>query len=214
MRGPRAPAKAKRTSLQATYHRFVYRLSEHHAVSGLPVRILWPSEEERSIALAKVAEALDLVVRYDPRRFARILDDVAGILLFGEVGALGTWHYELGLIQLQLAYVVDPSTTAAEVAVTVVHEAMHARLSRRGFAYSPECRQRIEAVCCRAEIAFASRLPDATELVQDAERNLAREAEFWSDEAMRGRTISNLRSFGVPSWLVWLLGRLWNRRAA
>jgi hypothetical protein len=133
MSGRGTQGKAKRNSLHAIYHRFVYRLSELHTVSGLPVRILWPSEEERSTTLAKVAKALELVAGYDPQRFAYLLRDVAGIHVLGEVGALGAWHGELRLIQLRLSYVIARTTTAAEVAATLVREATHARLSRRGF---------------------------------------------------------------------------------
>lgn len=201
MSGRGTQGKAKRNSLHAIYHRFVYRLSELHTVSGLPVRILWPSEEERSTTLAKVAKALELVAGYDPQRFAYLLRDVAGIHVLGEVGARRlAWRAPAHPVATFIRHCSDDHCSRGRGDVSPRGDACAAIPPRfRLLSGLPSANRRGEF---RAEIAFASRLPDASEQVRRAERSLAREAEFWSDEAIRGRSLSDLRSLGAPSWLI------------
>jgi hypothetical protein len=47
----------------------------------------------------------------------------------------------------------------ADVALTIVHAAAHARIRHAGVEYTEKLRSRIEAACVGEEVAFASRLP-------------------------------------------------------
>ena len=162
----------------------------------------------------RVAAALDFLQQYDPHRLAGLRRDADGIFVFLTAGALAEWESGARLVVLDERHVLDPQTSAARLASTLVHEATHARLDRLGFRYAAERRARIEGICFRREIAFARRLPEPGDLVPTAERQLTREPEYWTDQAFRERTAAELERLGVPSWLVRILERMSRRWAA
>jgi hypothetical protein len=92
-----------------------------------------------------------------------------------------------------------------------VHEGTHAWLDRLGFGYEPARRARIEAICFRAEIAFARRLADPEDVIDRAQRQLTHDPSYWTDGAFRRRTLGDLTTLGLPRWLVALLDRLTRR---
>jgi hypothetical protein len=108
---------------------------------------------------------------------------------------------------LDRSHLLKPEVSGAEVASIIVHEATHARLALAGFGYEPATRERIEGVCFRSEIAFASRLPDGQALIDAARAQLAGDPAVWTDGARRERTVDKLRQLGLPEWLVRILNR-------
>jgi hypothetical protein len=196
------------------YWRWVFRNSERRTLAGIPAGVFLPSAEEREAAFPKLAAALDVLARHDPRRFERLRADVDGILVFGLPGARGAWILGARLVVLKLEYVTAPETSAEEVASTLVHEGTHAWLDRLGFGYDEPRRARIEAICYRAQLAFARRLPDPGGLVELAQRQLSRDPADWSDAAFERNYEEGLRELGVPGWLVRLLGWRKRRRSA
>jgi hypothetical protein len=105
----------------------------------------------------------------------------------------------------------SPGTTTVErIAATIIHEATHARLERRGIQYVEKQRQRIEAVCIRRELNFIAKLPNA-EPLQEARADALEwctggEREFFSDSNFATRreegSVEGLRYLGVPEWLI------------
>jgi hypothetical protein len=57
---------------------------------------------------------------------------------------------------------------------------------RCGIGYEEEIRARVEAVCFRREVAFATGLPNGEQVRQRAERTLelSATAGFWADAAL------------------------------
>src|SRR5882672_12744248 len=86
--------------------------------------------------------------------------------------------------------------TPAHVAATIIHEATHARLMTAGVGYEPERRAKVERICFKAEIAFASRLPDGQPIIDEAQAQIKRDPEVWTDQAARARRVSKLRELG------------------
>lgn len=84
--------------------------------------------------------------------------------------------------------------------MTLVHEATHARLHRAGVRYTHDLRERIEAICLKAEIDFGRRLPGAEQLVAEAQTAL--ETRWWEAPSQQQREIGQLRALGVPGWLL------------
>ncbi len=203
-----------RPSLTDRYWAWVFRRTERRPVAGIDVGLLWPSIPERDLVLRKVAAALALIDQYDPRRAARLRRCVEGILVFGDTGPVGQWIRGPRLVMLSVTYALRDDITASHVASTLVHESTHAWLEALGFKYDVERWARIEATCFRAEQAFARKLPDPGDLIKRAERQLARDPSYWTAHAARERELRTLRELGVPSWLVWVLGRALPRRAA
>lgn len=82
------------------------------------------------------------------------------------------WHY-FGGIALE-ASVVERQIPMS-IAMTIVHEATHARIAAAGVPYLPQ-RSRIERMCIRQEIEFAETVPGTDSLIEGAQRKLALEA--------------------------------------
>ena len=126
----------------------------------------------------------------------------------------GEWHRDTRLVVLEETYVHHERTSARDIASTLVHESTHARLDAKGFAYSPELRERIERVCFRRQLAFARRLPEPGDLVGQAERQLQRAPDYFTREAWRQRAVVKLIELGVPRWLAQAIEWVARRRAA
>jgi hypothetical protein len=194
----------------------LFRFASKEQLAGVTVGTMFP-EHPRSALVAKMRAALAMIAEYDLRALNRLQRLVTGVLVFDTIGTLGTWIEPPKLILLNEAFVAAPDTTVAQVAATIVHETTHAWLEARGFAYREERRRRIEAICCRAQAAFARRVPDGLALaIYYQERSAAildQRDDAWSDSALVARDAARLRALHVPQWFVRLYGWM-SRRAA
>jgi hypothetical protein len=97
-------------------------------------------------------------------------------------------------------------------------------LWRRGIRYEEARRPQIEEICLRREIAFAAKLPNGTDVRDQAERTLAlcASGKYWTNAAFSERYIEGgveaLRYLGAPNALLritraLLLGRHRLRRS-
>jgi hypothetical protein len=181
------------------------------------VGTLFP-ELPRTRLMTRTCAALNLIAEFDPRQLDRLRRLTAGVIIFDDTGPLGEWMREPRLIRLNEAYVAAPATMDSEVAATIVHEVTHAWLEARGFAYRLEHRRRIEAICYRAEAAFARRLPEGAALASKYEerraRVLAQADDDWSDAAFYEKTLVRARALGAPECLLAWSARRRKRRAA
>jgi hypothetical protein len=202
---------------QRRYWTLVFRFAAKEHLCGVTVGTLLPLHP-RSELLARTRAAIEIIARFDPRQHDRLKRLVAGVFIFDETGALGEWQRGPRLIRLNEAFVAAPDTTDAQVAGTIVHETTHAWLEARGFTYRVERRRRIEAICYRAEAAFARRIPDGIELVsyyeERAKQVLTQTDGEWSDAAFLARDMARLRALSFPEWLVKWFVRHRRRRAA
>ena len=196
-------------SINSVIQRGALGVSRRYDVAGLPVWHFLPPKSEGPTELARVSAAIQLIRDRDPRRFQRLRRDLRGIWIVHIVGA-GEYEPELHLCKLDPTYVQKTDVTV--VAATIIHEATHARLWR--FGYDSSMRSRIERLCLKEEIAFASRLNDSSEVLERAEHFMARVDEAWSDEAYRRATIEHVRELKIPSWIRRCLERLLSRPAA
>jgi len=81
----------------------------------------------------------------------------------------GAYFHEQRACLVELTFTVNPDFSDAEVAATILHEAMHARLDRLGFPLEMEDRARQERFCRRAEIEFGRLVPDGDRVVARAQ---------------------------------------------
>jgi hypothetical protein len=168
---------------------------------------------KRDIALERVIAAVELIRRYDHAGFRRVQRGVKRILVSWLPGTWGEYHSEIDLCVLNDEHVVAPETSIAAIASTVVHEATHARLVRAGVPYDESLRPRVERICFRAQRAFGRRLPDGRDVVELAERQLARKDDFASDDAEWHRLLDSGRTLGFPGWVLnWAHRRRQSRR--
>jgi hypothetical protein len=71
-----------------------------------------------------------------------------------------------------------------------------------------------EKVCFRRQLAFARRLSEPGDLIDQAERQLQRAPGYFTNEAWRQRVVAKLVELGVARWLVHAIEWVSRRRAA
>jgi hypothetical protein len=107
--------------------------------------------------IPKVVSAINLIAETDPRRFARLQQDIRRIVIVPIAGARGAYVLRSRACYLDAATVSQFSSTT--LTTLIVHEATHARIEHAGVRQWPDRKLRYERICVRAEIAFAERLP-------------------------------------------------------
>jgi hypothetical protein len=119
---------------------------------------------------------LALVERYQPWRLRHLRRDLAMIIV-KRFACRGAYFPDLRACLLELTFMVNPDFSDAQVAATLVHEGMHARLDRFcehfGVPSFPHQRARHERICRRAELEFGLAVPDGEPIVQRALESLA-----------------------------------------
>jgi hypothetical protein len=175
---------------------------------GLEIRALLPGQLEYEAVTGKLYPALRLFADNLPLRFRYLQRDLPRIHV-GLTPAAASCVSAAGVCLIGHHYLTDPKTSPADVAMTLVHEGTHARLSRLGIGYGPAIRARVERICTRSEILLARRLDGAAPLMERAERRLRWPDEVWSDAAHKARYEAYLRDLGVG-----VVGRLMVRVVA
>jgi hypothetical protein len=185
------------------------RLFLRWSVSGC-VDGLWIGcydHDHSEVSLRRVEEALHLIKTYDRLRYERLLRDLERVWVLPIVGGVAQFDRSMWACVLDPRHVLDETRSPEQIAASIVHEATHARLWRRGIGYQEEIRSRVEAVCFRRERAFAARLPDGKQIRELADRELAAYANqgYWTNEAFRARyeegVVRVTQYLGMPGWL-------------
>jgi hypothetical protein len=181
--------------------------------TGTYVDGLWIGawEDQPEPILRRIEAALSLIKRHDRVRYDRLIRDLDRIWVIVLASPRACFDYKTYACQIDSRYFLAETTTLELIASTIVHEATHARLWRRGFRYEEARRRRIEAICIRRQIAFASRLPNGRTARDSAERTLTLCAsdDYWTNKAFHDRHIEDgiaaLRHLGAPEWLLRIL---------
>jgi hypothetical protein len=148
-------------------------LISRHTVREFPVR-LWNTRPEIDSAhvLARLGQALDLIASYAPHRLRRMRQDIAGFVVqrFPCRGAFFPQTFEC---LVELTFTVNPRHTLAEIAASIVHESIHARIARKCGSLPENLRPREERLCRRVELEFGELLPNGEVVVARARQALA-----------------------------------------
>src|SRR3954470_22969890 len=136
-------------------------------VLGIPV-VVHNTRPDISTAdvVARLERSLSLIQRYVPHHFRHLRRDFAYIVI-QRFACRGAYFHEQRACLVELTFAVNPDFSDAEVAATILHEAMHARLHALGFPLEMDDRARQERFCRRAEIEFG-------ELVRNGDKIVAR----------------------------------------
>jgi hypothetical protein len=158
--------------------------------------------------LRRIEQALELIKSCDPIRYRRLLQDLERVWITLVAGGLAHFDVTLLACEVDERFVLAETTSVEQISATIVHEATHARLSRRGIEYEEAIRARLETICLRREIAFSNRLPDGDAIRDLAERTLSlcSDPAYWTDAAFTERytveTQEALRHLGTPDALI------------
>src|SRR5437868_11342072 len=140
-----------------------------HEVLGIRVLIenTRPDIETRDI-IARLEASLGLIQEYVPHHFRHLQRDFNHIIV-KRFACLGGYFYRQRACLVELTFSVNKEFSDAEVAATILHEAMHARLHALGFPLEMEDRARQERFCRRAEIEFGRLVPEGERVAARAQ---------------------------------------------
>src|SRR5258708_32299152 len=142
--------------------------TSRHEVRGIPVAVENTRPDiDTSDVLARLDRTLELIERVVPHHFRHIKRDFAYIVV-KRFACRGAYFHEQRACLVELTFTVNPQFSDAEVAATILHEAMHARLHQLGFPLEMEDRARQERFCRRAEIEFGALVPGGEPVVERA----------------------------------------------
>jgi hypothetical protein len=135
---------------------------------GIPVVVINTRPDiETSDVWSRLERSLGLIQKYVPHHFRHLQRDFA-LIVVQRFACRGAYFHEQRACLVELTFTVNREFTDAEVAATILHEAMHARLHRLGFPLEMEDRARQERFCRRAEIEFGQLAPDGDHVVERA----------------------------------------------
>jgi hypothetical protein len=162
-------------------------------------------------AFMKVGTALALIAQADPRRYRRIAADMPRIFV-RRGGGSAYWSLVDTCVLEDRHVRQDPR---ANVALTIVHEAAHARLYRRGIRYWPDLVERIEHRCIMEQILFTRRLKrmgwEVDGMTKYLEARLDR--QYLDPRSIHQWRLRALHARNVPRGVIWVLSKLmeaWN----
>ena len=202
--------QAGRYVLRKLFFRVVTGVCSQHDSHGLPVWLLLYKERERKLILERLNSSLELLKRYAPARYSRVLRSLRGILVMGSGAVRADYDPLERVCRLAETFVHDAGTTSAGIASTLVHEATHGWLFDRGIGYEPPVRHRVEQICTQASLTTSKRFPNAQDEVDRCRRQLELGPSEFSDAAFLELSAQKLRESGCPDWLV--RAALWVKR--
>lgn len=202
--GQRQPTKKCPTGPQVA-DKIELWLSTSRDIDGLWVGTM---EGPPQLGLRRAEDALRLIKHYSPLHYSRVLHHLERVWVKLTPHGLACYERSLEACVLDERFVLAETTTVERIATTIVHEATHARLEHWGIPYDEEMRTRIEAICCRRELAFAIKLPDSAQLQEEIAASLefyGTNSEFYSDANFHDRELQGqleaLRHLGAPEWV-------------
>jgi hypothetical protein len=137
-------------------------------VLGIPVVVNNTRPDiDTSDVIARLERSLSLIAQHVPHHFRHLKRDFAYIVV-ERFACRGAYFHEQRACLVELTFTVNPDFSDAEVAATILHEAMHARLHVLGFPLEMEDRARQERFCRRAEIEFGLLAPNGNRVVERA----------------------------------------------
>ncbi len=140
-----------------------------HSVRGIPIVVSNTRPDiDTADVLARLDRTLALIERHVPHHFRHLKRDFAYIVV-QRFACRGAYFHEQKACLVELTFTVNPDFSDAEVAATILHEAMHARLHRLGFPLEMEDRARQERFCRRAELEFGALVPNGERVIERAQ---------------------------------------------
>src|SRR5262245_5959362 len=120
----------------------------------------------------RLGQAFALIDRYTPHYGRHLRRDLSGILV-KRYACRGAYFFDSRTCLVELTFCVNPTISVSQIAATLLHEGMHARLHALGSRLRSADRAREERFCRRAEIELGRLVPDGAPIVQRALEALA-----------------------------------------
>jgi hypothetical protein len=179
----------------ALAQRLEQEMADTRTVRGVRVDVTNTRPDIKTEDVFRRADAiLALVEQYQPWRYRHLVRDISAIVV-KRFPCRGAYFPATRECLLELTFMVNPSFNDAQVASTLVHEGMHARIdqfcARIGSVDTPDRAARTERACRYAELDFGLAVPNGELVVERARASLALEDEEvapaidWAEAARR-----------------------------
>jgi hypothetical protein len=145
--------------------------SEKRTLRGIPVTLINTRPDiESELVFHRLDTALGLIQQYQPRVFADISRDFSRIDVV-RYPCRAAFFPDSRTCLVELTFTVNPEFTEAQIASSIVHEGMHARVSAMGESSLTE-RPNEERLCRQAELEFGKSIPNGEAIIQRAIESL------------------------------------------
>jgi len=143
-------------------------MTETRTIRGVSVAVYNTRPDiETSRVFARLDGALGVIERHQPHRLRRFRRDVAGIVV-RRFPCRAAFFGDTRQCLIELTFAGGGQFSDAQVAASIVHEGVHARLLAMGLAGHPGCEAREERLCRKAELELGLAVPDGQAVVERA----------------------------------------------
>lgn len=150
--------------------------TEKRVLRGIPVTVTNTRPDvDSDLVFSRLNTALGLIERYQPTAFQQMSQDFAGIRVV-RYPCRAAFFPDSRICLVELTFTVNSEFTEAQVASSIVHEGMHARLHAMGES-DPAERPDEERMCRQAELEFGRAIPNGEAIVQRAVESLSLDDE-------------------------------------
>ena len=141
--------------------------TEKRELRGIPVTLVntRPDIDSENV-FRRLDGALALIERYQPDTFAAIKRDFSRIHV-ERFACRGAFFHDSRVCLTELTFTVNPDFSEAQIAASIVHEGMHARVHALSQS-DPTLRPEEERLCRNAELEFGMAVPDGEAVVRRA----------------------------------------------
>ena len=145
-------------------------MTDTRTIRGVRVTVL---NTRPDIDTGRVFEHLDgalgVIERYQPHRLRRFRRDVSGIIV-KRFACRAAFFHDSRECLIELTFAGEGKFSDAQVAASIVHEGVHARLLAMGLSGHPGCEAREERLCRKAELelGLSVPLPDGEPVIERA----------------------------------------------
>ncbi len=151
--------------------------SEARTIRGISIQVVNSRADiDTETVFQRMDGALGLIATYSPRAFRRMQADFQRILV-QRYPCRAAYFPDSHTCLTELTFSVNPEFTEAQVASSIVHEGVHARVRQMCKSYEPDRLPREERLCRKAELAFGLVVPGGEPVVIRALQSLALEDE-------------------------------------
>ena len=143
-------------------------MTETRTIRGVSIAVFNTRPDiETSRVFERLDGALGVIERYQPHRLRRFRRDVAGIVV-RRFPCRAAFFGDTRQCLIELTFAGGGQFSDAQVAASIVHEGVHARLLTMGLAGHPGCQAREERLCRKAELELGLAVPDGQPVVERA----------------------------------------------
>jgi hypothetical protein len=116
---------------------------------------------------ARLTEVLAMIERYAPAKLRRLRKDIAGIDV-KRFACRGAFFGETRRVLCELTFVVNRDFSIAEIASSMLHEGVHARVHAAGVFRTPASLAKEERLCRETELWWGRTVPNGEKVVERA----------------------------------------------